>query len=73
MSERKHDESAEDRRAARLIARAEAVFGNAETAQRWPSKPNEQMNSLSPNEAMQDERGAALVDQLLKRIDSGYF
>ena len=73
MSERKHDDSAEDRRAARLIAQAEAVFGNAETVQRWLSKPKKQLNGLSPEEAMKDEHGAALVDQLLKRIDSGYF
>ncbi|RBP27912.1 uncharacterized protein DUF2384 [Marinobacter pelagius] len=73
MSERKHDDSAEDNRAARLIAQAEAVFGNAESARRWLRKPKKQLSGLSPNEAMQDERGAALVDQLLTRIDSGYF
>ena len=73
MSERKHDERAEGSRAARLTAQAEAVFGNAETAQRWLSKPKKQLNGLSPNEAMQNERSVQLVDQLLKQIDSGYF
>ncbi|MCK7553252.1 MbcA/ParS/Xre antitoxin family protein [Marinobacter goseongensis] len=73
MNEKEHDGRADARRAARLIAQAEAIFGNAENAQRWLSKPKRQLNGLSPNEAMQDEQGAQLVDQLLKQIDSGYF
>ena len=73
MSETRCDGSAAASRMARLTAQAEAVFGNAETARRWLSKPKNQLNGLSPNEAMRAEHGAALVDQLLKRIDSGYF
>jgi len=73
MNEKEHDYRADARRAARLIAQAETVFGNEETARRWLSKPKRQLNGLSPNEAMQNERGAQLVEQLLKQIDSGYF
>jgi uncharacterized protein (DUF2384 family) len=58
---------------ARLTAQAEAVFGNAEAARRWLSKPKKQLNGLSPEEAIRDVHGAALVDQMLKKIDSGYF
>ncbi|MGM0768880.1 MAG: antitoxin Xre/MbcA/ParS toxin-binding domain-containing protein [Pseudomonadota bacterium] len=56
-----------------LIDRAEAVFGNAESARRWLSKPKKQLSGLTPNEAMQDESGAELVNQLLRQIDYGYF
>jgi len=73
MSDRKHDDRTEASRAARLTAQAETVFGNVEAARRWLSKPKKQLSGLSPNEAMKDERGAELVDQLLKQIDSGYF
>ncbi len=73
MNEKEHDDRADARRAARLTAQAEAVFGSTETAQRWLSKPKRQLNGLSPNEAMQDEQGAQLVAQLLKQIDNGYF
>ncbi|PTB99805.1 hypothetical protein C9993_01460 [Marinobacter sp. Z-F4-2] len=37
------------------------------------SKPKKRLNGLSPKDAIQDKRGAALVDRLLKQIDSGYF
>lgn len=67
------DESAKAIRAARLTAQAETVFGNPEKAHRWLSKPKKQLNGLTPKEAMQDEFGARLVDQMLKKIDSGYF
>lgn len=73
MNEKENDGRADARRAARLIAQAEAIFGNAENAQRWLSKPKKQLNGLSPNQAMQNEQGAQLVDRLLKQIDSGYF
>lgn len=67
------DESAKAIRVAKLTAQAEAVFGDPNKAHRWLSKPKEQLSGFSPKEAMQDEFGANLVDQLLKRIDSGYF
>ena len=73
MSEKEHDNRAEVSRAARLTAQAETVFGNVEAARRWLSKPKKRLSGLSPNEAMKDERGAELVDQLLKQIDSGHF
>src|SRR5690554_4338728 len=73
MSEKEHDNRAEVSQAARLTAQAETVFGNVEAARRWLSKPKKRLSGLSPNEAMKDERGAELVDQLLKQIDSGHF
>lgn len=73
MSEARFDGSAAASRIARLTTQAEAVFGSAEAARRWLSKPKKQLNGLSPEEAIRDERGAASVGQLLKQIDSGYF
>ncbi|WP_273206729.1 antitoxin Xre/MbcA/ParS toxin-binding domain-containing protein [Marinobacter subterrani] len=67
------DESAKAIRVARLTAQAETVFANPEKAHRWLSKPKRQLNGLSPKEAMQDEFGARLVDQMLKKIDNGFF
>lgn len=73
MNENKQNDRANSCRAAQLITRAEAVFGNTETARRWLSKPKKQLNGQSPSEAIITEHGAKLVDQLLEQIDSGYF
>jgi len=73
MNEKIHGNRDTAGRLDQLTAQAEAVFASADVAQRWLSKPKKQLNGLSPNEAMQDEHGAQLVDQLLKQIDSGYF
>lgn len=67
------DESAKAIRVAKLTAQAETVFANTDKAQRWLSKPKKKLNGATPKEAMQDEFGAGLVEQMLKQIDSGYF
>jgi putative toxin-antitoxin system antitoxin component (TIGR02293 family) len=67
------EESAKVIRVARLTAQAEAIFGDPDKAHRWLGKPKKQLNGSTPKEAMQDEFGAALVVQMLRKIDSGYF
>ncbi|CAK4073986.1 MULTISPECIES: antitoxin Xre/MbcA/ParS toxin-binding domain-containing protein [Vibrio] len=67
------DESAKIIRAARLTAQAVAVFGNEQKANNWLSKPKKKLEGRTPKEAMQDEFGASIVEQLLLRIESGYF
>ncbi|WP_159650484.1 type II RES/Xre toxin-antitoxin system antitoxin [Vibrio atypicus] len=67
------DESAKVIRAARLTAQAVAVFGNEQKANNWLSKPKKKLDGRTPKEAMQDEFGGNIVEQLLLRIESGYF
>ncbi len=67
------DESSKLIRAARLTAQTIAVFGNEEKANNWLSKPKRLLRGQTPKEAMQDEFGAGIVEQLLLRIESGYF
>ncbi|CAH0526200.1 antitoxin Xre/MbcA/ParS toxin-binding domain-containing protein [Vibrio hippocampi] len=67
------DESAKLIRAARLTAQARVIFGDETKANRWLSKPKKQLDGKTPKEAMQDEFGGNIVEQLLNRIESGYF
>lgn len=67
------EESAKVIRVARLTAQAETIFGNSDKAHRWLSKAKKRLNGLTPKQAMQDEFGAALVTEMLRQIDSGYF
>lgn len=67
------DESAKVIRAARLIAKATAVFNDAQKANNWLSKPKKALDGLTPKQAMQDEFGASMVEQMLLRLESGYF
>lgn len=56
-----------------LIALAEAVFANKDKSDRWLNQPKSSLNGLTPIQAMKDEDGARLVEQMLKQIDSGHF
>lgn len=67
------DEAAKAVRVARLTAQAEVIFSDPEKAERWLSKPKKNLNGQTPKEAMQDEFGATLVEQLLRKIDGGFY
>jgi len=67
------DEAAKAVRVARLTAQAEVIFSNSEKAERWLSKPKKNLNGQTPKEAMKDEFGATLVEQMLRKIDGGFY
>ncbi len=67
------DEGAKVVRAALITAQAVAVFGDDTKAHNWLSKPKKKLDGRTPKEAMQDEFGGEIVEQLLLQIESGYF
>jgi len=77
MSERKHDDSAEDNRAARLIAQAEAVLSARVIEEAEVIRlNNEAFNAfMAACEADSEPNEALLAAQRRRkqRIDSGYF
>lgn len=71
---------AEADRALRVVAivrQAVQVFGNADKAQRWLSKPKQFLDpsvpGRTPYEMLDSEHGARLVEQRLLQIDHGMF
>jgi len=71
---------AEADRALRVVAivrQAVRVFGSADKAQRWLSKPKQFLDPTipgrTPYEMLESEHGARLVEQRLLQIDHGMF
>lgn len=80
LSHRKHrgerltqDESDRAMRVARLLALADAVFGDHTKALVWLGAPAGFFAGKSGFELMVSEAGARLVEEALLRIDEGYF
>jgi putative toxin-antitoxin system antitoxin component (TIGR02293 family) len=67
------DESDRAMRAARLLALADAVFGDHTKALVWLGAPAGFFSGKSGFEQMVSEAGARLVEEALLRIDEGYF
>ena len=67
------DESDRLARVARLYELALKVFGDAEKARRWLSKPKERFRERSPVEMMRTELGGRQVEEMLYQIDEGMF
>jgi len=67
------DESDRLARVARLYELALKVFGDAEKARRWLSKPKERFRESSPVEMMRTELGGRQVEEMLYQIDEGMF
>ena len=67
------DESDRAMRVARLIALADAVFGDHTKALVWLGAPAGLFSGKSAFELMVSEAGARLVEEALLRIDEGYF
>ena len=68
-----HDESDRAMRVARLLALADAVFGDHTKAMVWLGAPAGLFAGKSGFELMVSEAGARLVEEALLRIDEGYF
>jgi putative toxin-antitoxin system antitoxin component (TIGR02293 family) len=52
---------------------AERVFGSPEKADAWLSRPNRNLSGQRPLDLLKDELGAAVVREMLERIDHGIF
>jgi putative toxin-antitoxin system antitoxin component (TIGR02293 family) len=52
---------------------ATRVFGDAERAEAWLSRPNASLCGQKPVDLAKDESGTALVRELLEQIDHGIF
>jgi putative toxin-antitoxin system antitoxin component (TIGR02293 family) len=67
------DESDRLARVARLYELAVKVFGDADKARRWLSKPKQRFRELSPVAMMRTELGGRQVEEMLYQIDEGVF
>jgi putative toxin-antitoxin system antitoxin component (TIGR02293 family) len=67
----KPEESERTERLARVIATAEHVWGDAEEARRFLTKPHPELNGKTPLEASHAELGARQVEELLWKLFYG--
>jgi putative toxin-antitoxin system antitoxin component (TIGR02293 family) len=52
---------------------ADRVFGDEEKADAWLRRPNTALSGQEPIDLLKDELGAAVVREMLERIDHGIF
>jgi uncharacterized protein (DUF2384 family) len=52
---------------------ADRIFGEEEKAEAWLQRPNSSLSGQRPFDLLQDELGAAVVREMLERIDHGIF
>ncbi len=67
------EESERAVRAARILARAQAVMGDQESALNWLRAPKKRFEDRSPLQMLSTETGGRLVEQMLIQIDEGMF
>ena len=67
------EESERAVRAARILARAQAVWGDQESALNWLRAPKKRFEGRSPLQMLSTETGGRLVEQMLVQIDEGMF
>ena len=60
-------------RLARVAELAERIFGDREKAHRWMRKPKLELGGATPLAYLASETGARTVEEMLWRIDSGFF
>jgi putative toxin-antitoxin system antitoxin component (TIGR02293 family) len=60
-------------RLARVAKLAEGIFGDKGKAHRWLRKPKRALGQATPLAYLASEAGARLVEDMLYRIDSGFF
>jgi putative toxin-antitoxin system antitoxin component (TIGR02293 family) len=56
-----------------VTALAEQIFGDNEKAHRWLRKPKRGLDGATPLASLGSEAGTQLVEEMLYRIDSGFF
>jgi len=52
---------------------ADRVFGDERKAGAWLGRPNSALSGQRPLDLLQDELGAAVIREMLERIDHGIF
>jgi putative toxin-antitoxin system antitoxin component (TIGR02293 family) len=60
-------------RSARVVALAERIFGDKAKAGRWMRKPKRALGGAAPLAYLASKGGAQHVEEMLYRIDSGFF
>jgi putative toxin-antitoxin system antitoxin component (TIGR02293 family) len=60
-------------RAIEIKTVADRVFGDQRKAEAWLKRPNAALSGQRPADLLRDELGAAVVRELLERIDHGIF
>lgn len=59
-------------RAAHISAMALAIFGDADKAKRWLSKPKERFAGLTPMQLLTTQQGTSQVEEMLLQIAEGF-
>ena len=67
------EESERAVRTARILARAQAVIGDENSALEWLRSPKARFEGRSPMQLLSTETGGRLVEQMLIQIDEGMF
>src|SRR5580658_11186722 len=67
------DESDRLARVAKIYELAVKVYGDADKARRWLSKPKERFQERSPVAMMRTELGGRQIEEMLYQIDEGVF
>jgi hypothetical protein len=52
---------------------ADRIFGDEDRAEAWLERPNASLSGQKPADLLKDELGAAVVREMLERIDHGIF
>lgn len=60
-------------RVASIVSLADKVFGNHDKGLKWLHKPMKSLDGKSPLDVLDNDPGARIVEDLLGRLDEGYF
>jgi Protein of unknown function (DUF2384) len=66
-------ESDRANRLARIVELSDRVFGDTEKSSRWLRKPRVKLTGQTPLELLVTDAGAAVVEEMLHRIDHGMY
>jgi hypothetical protein len=69
----REDQSASLIRALEIKTLADRVFGDERKAEAWLERSNSSLSGQRPTDLLKDELGAAVVREMLERIDHGIF
>lgn len=58
---------------AKITELSDQVFANSKKSERWLNKPLKALNGKSPIDMLDSEEGARIVEDLLGKLDEGYF